>query len=69
ESFSLRELCDAETLYVWRWTPQSHTFLGELSHLEVEAGCYASCLYYVSLKNEPPLHLTVGGAFDPFLTT
>jgi hypothetical protein len=69
ESFSLRELCGAETLYVWRWTPQSHTFMGELSQLEVEAGSYASCLYYVSLKNEPPLNLTLGGTFDSSLRT
>jgi hypothetical protein len=68
ESFSLRELCGAETLYVWRWTPQSHDFLGQLSQLEVAAGCYASCLYYVSLKNEPPTNLTLGGAFDSSLT-
>jgi hypothetical protein len=67
ESFSMRQLCGAETLYVWRWEPQKHEFLGEMSRLEVKARPRASCLYYVSLKNEPPTNRTLGGAFDSTL--
>ena len=61
EVFSLRELCGVETLYVWRWEPQGQHFLGEMSHLEVEAAPRASCLYYVSSQHEPPTNLTLGG--------